>query len=280
MGVIGRLEQLRSGGGHLVWTVHNVYPHDAVFVDLELEVQQRIADLASTVHVMSKSTVGAMKDTLNLDETKLVHAPHPNYKGAYPDFISREEARSTLGLDPDEVVFLLFGAIKPYKGLTRLLNAVDLLKAMNPEFRFRVLVAGGADSSPETTEFIKRSLVHSNVLIESARVPADRAQYFLRAADIGLVNYSRVLNSGAALLYQTFGLPIVAADVEPLREAIPADLGEFVEDSSAQAFAEAMFRAAFRFMNQDIEAKVSDYISQFDPDIVSDAFARELLLRF
>ncbi|XAS65993.1 glycosyltransferase [Micrococcaceae bacterium Sec5.7] len=279
IGMAGRLEQLRNKGVNVVWTVHNVYPHDAVHIDLELEIQQLVADAANVVHVMSKSTIGAMEGYVNLDPNKVVVAPHPSYKGAYVDVVTREEARAMLGLGPDEVVFLLFGALKTYKGLDRLLNAVDALSRQSPDLRFRVLVAGGADGTREVAEFVNRALVHPHVLVESNKIPSDKAQYFLRAADIGLVNYERTLNSGAALLFGTFDLPVVAADTPTFREGLDERSTAFVEDSSPEAFARAMATAAHLVGDYSVKESLAAHMARFNPDDVSRDFAARLLTR-
>lgn len=279
LGMAGRLERLREKGANVIWTVHNVYPHDAVHVDVELEVQQRVADAANIVHVMSESTVDAMDGYVKLDREKIVVAPHPSYKGAYVDVVTREEARAMLGLGPDEVVFLLFGALKAYKGLERLMDAVDIMASSSPGFRFRLLVAGGSDNSAPVRDFIKRALVHPNVLIESNKIPNDRAQYFLRAADIGLVNYERTLNSGAALLYGTFDLPVVAADTPTFREGLDVKSTEFVEDGSADSFARAMIASVRLRGSTHVRESLAAHIQRLDPDLVSEDFARNLLAR-
>ncbi|WP_091564715.1 glycosyltransferase [Arthrobacter sp. ok362] len=279
IGMAARLEQLRDNGVNVIWTVHNVYPHDAVHVDVELEIQQRIADAANIVHVMSASTVDAMDGYVKLDREKILVAPHPSYKGAYVDVITREEARAMLGLGPDEVVFLLFGALKSYKGLDRLLDAVDIMAAASPEFRFRVLVAGSADDSSAVREFINRALVNSSILIESNKIPNDRAQYFLRAADVGLVNYERTLNSGAALLYGTFDLPVVAADTPTFREGLDAGSTVFVEDDSADAFARAMVASVGLIGNESVKRSLATHMERLAPAVVSSEFARNLLTR-
>jgi beta-1,4-mannosyltransferase len=279
LGMAGRLERLRDNGINVIWTVHNVYPHDAVHLDVELEIQQRIADAANIVHVMSESTVKAMEGYVELDEEKIVVSPHPSYKGAYVDVVTRDEARAMLGLHPDEVVFLLFGALKAYKGLERLLEAVGILKTASPHLRFRVVVAGGADDSPEVQEFVRHALVHPDILIESNKVPNERAQYFLRAADIGLVNYERSLNSGAALLYGTFGLPVIAADTPTFREGLDSGSTVFVEDRSAEAFARAMTSAVSLIDAPACRETLAAHMARLDPDVVSGEFADSLLLR-
>ncbi|MCU1568617.1 MAG: hypothetical protein JWQ56_3554 [Pseudarthrobacter sp.] len=277
IGMAARVDALRSKGVNVIWTVHNVYPHDAVHIELELEIQQRIADAANVIHVMSNSTVQAMDGYLKIDASKVVAAPHPSYKGAYVDVVTREEARAMLGLEPDEVVFLLFGAIKAYKGLDRLIAAVDILSQRDPGLRFRIVVAGGADDSDEVRDFVNRALIHPRFLIENNKVPNDRAQYFLRAADVGLVNYARSLNSGAALLYGTFDLPVIAADTPTFREGLDHSSTVFVDGTSPQAFASAMSAATQLLGNAAVGQSLARHMSSLAPDVVSSNFAKSLL---
>lgn len=279
VGMATRLSRLRDKGINVVWTVHNIYPHDAQYLDVELEIQQIIADSANIIHVMSQSSVDSMAEYTKIDESKLVLSPHPSYQGAYPNFVSREEARMMLGIGPDEIVFLLFGAIKAYKGLPRHLDSLDLLCAKYPETRIRLLIAGGADDSPEVQMFLRDAYLHPQVLIEPTRITSDRAQYFIKASDIGLVNYERSLNSGAALLYGTFGLPVVAADTPSFREGLDPASTSFVLDGSADAFADAMGRAIGFLGNQNIYASLANHIANLDPCMVSDDFAKQIIAR-
>ena len=48
--------------------------------------------------------------------------PHGNYLEYFPDSnITREEAKKTLGILPNKIVFIFFGNIRPYKGINLLL---------------------------------------------------------------------------------------------------------------------------------------------------------------
>ncbi len=223
-GFLGRLDRFQEAGGKLVWTAHNLYPHDSKFVDVDLALQQAIADKADVVHVMANATGTALADHMSIDDSKVVVAPHPSYEGAYENYLSRPEARQSLGLDADEIVFLLFGALKSYKALTELAAGFDELCRRNTSLRFRLLVAGAADESRPVQEFVSWAVAHPMVLIETKTIAQHRVQNFLNAADVGLLGYGRSLNSGAALLYQTFGLPVLATDTPCSESAsIPVD---------------------------------------------------------
>lgn len=279
LGMAGRLKRLQKKGFNIIWTVHNVYPHDALHVDVELEIQQEIANSADILHVMSPSTIEAMSGITDIDPAKVLISPHPSYKGAYPDFISREEARSTFGIAGDEIVFVIFGALKAYKGLLRTLLAFDQLVAKNPLQRFRLLVAGKSDGSGEAEEFVRRCLVHPNVLIENSAIPFDKVQYFMRAGDVGLVHYARSLNSGAALLYGAFDLPIVASSTPTFRSELHLGSTCFVEGPEASDLAESMQQSAEMLEDDQIESSLREFQSNLSADSVSNAFAKELISR-
>ena len=57
----------------------------------------------------------AVREWFTIPENRVVHVPHPSYRGAYQDTVSREQARWELGIDTDETVYALLGAIKPVR---------------------------------------------------------------------------------------------------------------------------------------------------------------------
>lgn len=279
-GYLGRLAHFKARGGTIVWTVHNLYPHDSQHLDVDLEIQQGVADVADVIHLMSPASLSSLRDITTLDEGKVVYAPHPTYEGAYEDYISRAEARAALGLDADEIVFVMFGALKAYKGLPRLYSGFRRLVHQHAgESRFRLILAGQADDVPEVQEVVRSALADPFVLVEPRRVPAARVQYLLRAADVGLVPYDRSLNSGALLLYQTFGLPVAATDTPVFREALDDQTGVLLPpDADDDAVASALLRAA-NLATPDVAAQVKESVSDLHPRIVSKRFARELAPR-
>ena len=280
-GLLGRVDRFKELGGRIAWTVHNVYPHDARFLDEELHLQQAIADRADVVHLMADSTTKAMDGILTIDPSVVVTAPHPSYEGAYEDVVSRADARAALGIDADEVVFVIFGALKRYKGLGDTLSAFQLLCETDRSTRYRLLVAGHADDDPDVDDFVDRCLLDPRVSIDPRRIPSDKTQYYLRAADVGLVTYNRSLNSGAALLYLTFGLPVVATDTPVLRETLPVGTATWVtapSHSDARTLAEGMAKAAAAAEPSDV-VRVKASIEHLHSTLVSARFRDQIAPR-
>ena len=206
---IAALDEFIAAGGRLAWTVHNVLPHDCQFPGVEAGLQQAVADRAHLIHVLSRGTPDAVAEWFTIEPDKTVHIPHPNYLSSYPDYIPRDQARYDLGLLPDEIVYALVGAIQPYKGVDRLLDAFDAA-AGRPGPPRRLLVAGKAAPDPHTREILDRCLLHPQVVLRPVAVPDNEMQYYLRAADIAVLPYERPLNSGVLLLALSFGLPVLA----------------------------------------------------------------------
>ena len=210
------LGAFRAAGGRLVWTVHNVLPHDTEYHEAEVVLARALAAHATVVHVLSEATLEATAPFYRLDPERVVRIPHSSYLGAYPDRISRADARRRLGLGADDKVLLTLGQIRPYKGLARLLDFVEGGQAPDPTLR--LLVAGSLGRHPDGPAFGERLTATPRVVAHLSRVRDDEIQVWMRAADLAVLPYLRVLNSGAFLLAETFGLPVVAPRVGALAE--------------------------------------------------------------
>ncbi|MGO4145620.1 glycosyltransferase [Paenarthrobacter sp. YAF11_1] len=270
------IAELKKRNGKIVWTLHNIIPHDSLYPTLEMEIQQHLAEEADVLHVLSDASAQMMSAALAIDPKKLVNVPHPNYRLTYEDYVTRSNARLEFGIGPSDRVYVLLGALKAYKGLDRLLKAFDEFSAKDPSIRRVLLVGGMADESPEVTEFVKQCTKHPNVLIEPKKVPNHMVQNYMRAADIGLAPYTRMLNSGAVLLYQSFDLPVIASDVPAIWENMTDEIGQRVSDNSVEGLVEA-FNGADRFFERDVRNEVRRYADQFDATELSREFSQRVL---
>ena len=234
---LARLDRFRDAGGRLVWTVHNVIPHNSVHPDDEAALQQAILDRADAVHLLAADTAAATAGYFELPTGKTFHVPHPSYVGVYETTLTQAEARYELDLDVDASVHALVGAIKPYKGLEDLAAAFDTLYA--EDSRRRLMVAGAPDRDPVSTTFVRNAERHPGILVRAARIPASEMPVYLRAADAVVLPYRRTLNSGVLLLAYTFGLAVVAPQLPGITEL----LGPATSRSFAAGDAEDLARA-------------------------------------
>ena len=272
-----RLDALRDRGGHLIWTTHNVLPHDTDRPEVEAQLQQGIVDRATAVHVMARNTPEAVAGWFSIPADKLLYVPHPNYVGAYVDNVTREQARFELDIPADERVYALLGAIKPYKGPELLLDAFDALTERVPAPR-RLLVAGPPDRSDDVERFLERCELHPFVMLHAGRIPGDDMQLFLRAADLVVMPYVRSLNSGVLLLALSFGIPVVAPAVGGIADVVTREIARTFAPGDRDSLVAALLDAE-TLCNPGAREAARRVALEYDAPTLSREFARGVVAR-
>jgi beta-1,4-mannosyltransferase len=208
-GVAADLAALHAAGVAILWTVHNVLPHDAPFPEVQLALRKIVAGAADLVHVLEPDTARLAAPHYELPAAKVRHLPHPGWQGVYPDWVSRDRARARLALPPDVVVYVLFGRLSADKGVAEL---VEAFTRPEPVPGARLLLAGPPPRDPDdrTAAALAVAARHPQVDLWPRRVADDEVQIILRAADVAVSPQRVPLNSGSRLLALTFGLPVVA----------------------------------------------------------------------
>jgi beta-1,4-mannosyltransferase len=214
-GFLDRLGQLREQGIRIIWTVHNRLPHRCEYPDVETRLCQRLVELADVIHIMAPETVAAVQDLYPLPESRLLRVPHPSYVGAYPAHYSRETVRFELGFDPDDFVVGMISSIQPYKGVDELITAVTEGGPFHP--RLRTLVAGMPGQDLASIELVDR-LKRAHAIVSIPRKLDDQSLgRLVSALDVMALPYRASLNSGAALLALSFGIPVIAPRIGHFR---------------------------------------------------------------
>ena len=270
---LARIDRYLDAGGRLAWTVHNIVPHGAEFEAEEGALSAEIVERSSVVHVMAAGTPGIVADWFSIPPEKILLVPHPSYVGAYEDVVTREQARHELGLWPDEIVHVVAGAIKPYKGINELLDAWDSLPSDGPPRR--LVIAGGPSAEPGIAEALERAAIHPTVLIHARKIPAGEMQIFLRAADVAVMPYLRSLNSGALMLALTFGLPVVVPAGGGLADVVDDRMARVFDPGTPGSLAAAL-RASDELVGPAARSAAADVAAARAPGRLSERFASEL----
>ncbi len=151
--------------------------------------------------------------------------------------LSTAEAKRQLGVDSSDKTLLFFGNIAPYKGLEYLTDAfTELLKK---DGHYRLIIAGrpkgGEDYWKQIQHTITRNGVRDRIIERIEYIPDEETEVYFKAADVLILPYSRVFQSGVLFLGYSFGLPAIASDVGTLKEEIIEGQTGFVfnpQDSS------------------------------------------------
>lgn len=237
------LRRIKQNGHKIIWTVHNVMPHESVWFEQDKIIHQMLADAADSLHVMASDSALLTKPYYTLDESKVFVVQHPTYVGAQPDEVTRTEARDRLLIEPDEFVFLSFGAIMEYKGYGRLMAAYDEVRRISQQ-KLRLIIAGLPSDSDVVERINAWGKDRPDVLLDMTPVPNTRLQTYFRASDLAVCPYLRTMNSGAAMMAVTFDLPVLGPRSGGFRDIEAMGCGVTFENTNVAALADAMRQAA------------------------------------
>lgn len=230
----------QARGARIVYTVHNLTPHhrrQPYQTGLIAGANRLIFARADAVHVHSQSTADEIGRRFGRSRNVFC-VPLGNYIGQYPNALTRAEARARLGLPADAFVGLFFGQIAPYKGLERLLEAVQALD--DPELR---LVIAGKAVLPEYAARIAAQAQRPGILYRPGFVPEDEVQVFCNAADVMTLPFEKITTSSSLMLAYSFGLPVVAPALPYLKEFVTPEVGVLYPPEAPGALADALRQA-------------------------------------
>lgn len=118
---VGNLQLARDLGYKVVWTAHNLYPHNRTHQDLDHQCRLALCQIATAVIAHCTAAAGAVAQTFGRTD-QLFIIPHGHFIGVYPRTLSRETARTQLGVPMGAFAYGFFGSIQPYKGIESLID--------------------------------------------------------------------------------------------------------------------------------------------------------------
>jgi glycosyltransferase involved in cell wall biosynthesis len=217
---IGGLAFARLLGYRVAWTAHNLDVREEDQALLGKAALTATAALANDVFINYAAERGELSDRFR--RKRNVHlAYHGNYIGWYPDQISRGEARARLGLPPDAFVYLMFGRMKPHKGVPELLAAFDASATGDD----RLILAGKFNDADLAEHARQAAASDPRIVIHDRVIPDDEVQVYFRAADVFVLPFRNTTTSGSLLLGLSFGLPVIASRVGNVPEIVAGDCG-------------------------------------------------------
>jgi D-inositol-3-phosphate glycosyltransferase len=259
-------------GKKVVLTVHNVNTErrdnkDSAFNRFTLRVQYRLAD---HLFVHTEKMKQELIDEFGTQAGRISVIPLGINNFAPQTNLTSAEAKRRLGIRKDEKAILFFGRITPYKGLEILVEAFQ--KGLPPADNYRLMIAGRPEEATEggywlpIREALRADVQKGRVLLRAEHIPDAETEFYFKAADVLVLPYRDIYQSGILFLGYSFGLPALAANVGSLKEEMvegrtgflfqpedPADLAAAIE----KYFASDLYRDLSR-RRQEIQ----DYARQ------------------
>lgn len=205
-------------GGKIVWTVHNLEPHDRKFLSLHLRIHRWMAGISDKIHIHAESTTNLIRDKFKADVKKFCLHAHPSFPAQQTD---RQESinylNSTCGwqLTPSRPIALIWGNISRYKNIEHLLTLIS-----DQNFDLQVIIAGPIKKGQQ--ELAEKIILKCEevpdfycnpIFIEEKDIP-----YFFGATDFCLFNFSQILTSGSIVMALSYNKDVIAPRTGSLTE--------------------------------------------------------------
>ncbi|PAY19339.1 hypothetical protein CKO51_12060 [Rhodopirellula sp. SM50] len=240
----------------VVWTAHNLAAHD---VDLgrssaandDHRMTQALIKRCQGIMVMSGASERLLRERYTLPKSiRVAKVPHGHYIDAYPNVVSHSQSRKKLGLTDAANVFLSLGSLRPYKGHRELIAAFGQIATADDH----LLIAGKSlDSSylDSLTGWIasQPTSVRDRIELHVGEIADESLQDYFAAADIAVLPFSDILNSGSLLLALSFGLPVVAPSIGSIPEVAIKEYHQGYSPQDSGGLQRALTNARLRFGN-------------------------------
>jgi D-inositol-3-phosphate glycosyltransferase len=271
----------KSLGKRLVFTAHNVNAGsrdgtDSLLNRLTLRFMYRRMD-----HIIVHT--GKMKQQLleefGVQEGNITVLPCGINDMVTSTSMTRAEARRRLGLGESEKVALFFGVITPYKGLEFLLGAMAGLKSEHEPVK--LIITGKVDRGCEAygnelRVLIEEQSLQDRIVDRIGFIPDSDVEIYFKAADLLVLPYRYIYQSGVLFLALRFGLPVIASDVGSLRDYVTEDRTGFVfRPGDAEDLARAIGRYFDSPLYRDLERTRREIIHYAEQEYSWNAIGRK-----
>ncbi len=233
---------LKLLGNKIVFTVHDTHSLEASALDTFIFAQTaRRSDLL-LVHNSEARKAVAGKWKVSPERIRVI--PHGGYDHYYSMLMQKPAARVELGYT-NEFLLLAFGTIRQYKGLDYLLPAVAEARARIPGLR---LIIAGRSFDPALSARYEQQIAELGVAdivrFENRFIRTSEVEVLFTAADLVVLPYVRIDQSGVLFLAYTFGRPVLATATGGLPELVREGVSGFlVPPRDSRALSDGLVKA-------------------------------------
>lgn len=231
---------MKRMGMRLVYTVHNILPHEQG--GRLRESYRLLYQMVDAIICHTNEAKSRLVAEFGLRSERIFVIPHGPLFADYerPTVL---EARRRLGISPGQFIALWQGLVRPYKGLDSLLCAWHKVHNYDPNARL-VIAGSGEQRRLEDLERKVAALdLGGSVDLHLRYLAIEELIVFYQAADVLVYPYTEITQSGALLCGVGFGKPIVASALPGFQEIlVHGESAILVGNADSDGLAEALFK--------------------------------------
>jgi len=188
---------------------------------------RRIYDLADRVIAHNQVSSQALVDMIGISVDKIFIIPHGHYVHDVT-VVDKRVAREQLGLTQQGPVILFFGQIKHVKGLDVLLRALPAVVAKHPDVILMIAGKVWKTDLGEYVALINQFGLEQHVKLDIRYIPNEDVASYYGAADVVVLPYRKIYQSGVLLMAMSYRKPVVVSDIPGMLEIIKDVVNGFV----------------------------------------------------
>ncbi len=232
---LAMIDFVRLRGGRLVWTVHNLRAHDGLHPSLEARFYHSFIPRVDGVISLSETGLKLARERFpRLRHLPAAVIPHGHYRDQYPR--CENNARAELDIPAGARVMLFFGKVRPYKNVDGLVRDFRNVRDSNA----LLMIAGQTNNASLGESLAKQAALDSRVRVALQFIEREQVARFFSAADLVVLPYRNILNSGAALLALSLNRPVLVPDLGSMGDLRDDFGGQWVRTYSGEINAETL----------------------------------------
>ena len=208
----------------IVWSVHNLEPHDSgyKFMWVWRPYMFLVTLLVDGFVTLCPSTIQIVRDKFpNLVSKPAIFLWHPDYKIPEQAAQKRDDWRKGFGIGITDRVFAFIGQIRPYKGVEDLLEC--FVKVSDESVR--LLIAGAIYDEQLRSKLQTYASADSRIILYLRHLSEDEFAIAALSADVIVLPFRKSFHSGSIIYALSAGRPVITPS-NPFAVDLMAEVGE------------------------------------------------------
>lgn len=234
---VGELRLARELGWRMVWTAHNLYPHDRTHHGVNRRFRFQLVKLSTALIAHCDAAAAAVRAEFQ-PSAPLFVVPHGNFIDVLPASVTRAEERASLGIPPGAFVYGFIGNLLAYKGLEEL---IDTFRAVDPGDAW-LMISGGVrtEYGGHLSAYVGE---HPRIILRTFEyAPGEAFVRVLEASDVIVLPFRASTTSGSLVQALSWPRPAIVPAMGCLPAQMRPDAGILYSADDPHGLEEAMRR--------------------------------------
>jgi glycosyltransferase involved in cell wall biosynthesis len=204
----------------IVWTVHNLFPHQSKYERLDCWARKMMVFFSSVIVVHCDYARQLVKRTFRVKKDIMV-IPHGHYADYHKSVLDKKTARNLFDLSPSAFIFVMIGRIEPYKGVD---NLIRHFKAVRQD-DIMLVIAGQPSDSGFADHISKEAGNDRRIITILRRLDDEELANLVTASDVVVAPFTDILTSGTVVAALSLGRPVITPRIGCLKETVEEGMG-------------------------------------------------------